>query len=325
MADMTVAVSEAAFRKSFDVMIKNVRWEAQDSTDFGPFTAGYHVKGHLEGGSIDLSADNTISVREVDIRWDMLKFMLGLDIPKICVVGGCINMPWPIPDICLPKYCLFKADPDIYIEPDLAAFVAQEVSFTAGLDIRYYDASLPPPPWWSPCALLSDLLENADVIEPLPDHNQWHIHVRPGPVDIDLFDFADVVGNLIENALTSAITALIPGGWVRDLLMAIIGGVADLIRWVLDIPDDIEEWLSDLFNISFGLLDQLVQMVLQFFGACVPIYRIDDPFEVLPKKTTTALRLDQAPVTLAPVAVPVRNLSATVSDVEMIVQADIGA
>ncbi len=325
MADMTLAISEATFQKSFDTMIKNIRWEAQDSTDWGAFSAGYHVKGHLQGGSIDLRADNTLRVDEVDIRWDMLEFTLGLDIPKICVGGGCIDLPWPLPDLCLPEFCLFKADPDVSITVDLSPFVAQEVSFEGGIATRYYDASQPPPAGFDPCALLRDVLVNNSIIDPFPANNQWHVYIIPGTVDIDLFDFADIVGDLIENALTAAVTALIPGGWVRDLLLAIIGSVADLIRWVLDIPDEIDEWLSDLFNVSFGLLDLLVQVVLTFFGVCVPVYRIDDPFPVMDAKTTTALRLDQAPVTLVPVALPVRNLNVAITDLELVLQADIGA
>jgi hypothetical protein len=273
---------------------------------------------------VDLRADNTVQVKELDIRWDKLQFMLGLDIPEICVGGGCLDLPWPLPDICLPKVCIFSGDPDISISPDLAAFVAQEVSFTGSILTRYFDASLPAPVI-DPCGFVRDLLSDADIIEPYPDHNQWHLHLDPESVDIDLFDFADVVGNLIENALVAAVTALIPGGWVRDLILAIIGGVADLIRAILDIPDDLEEWLSDLFNISFGILDMLVQLVGEVFGACVPLFRVDDPFEILPKKTTTDLFLNNTSVELVPVTVPVRNLSVLVNDVEMVVSADIGA
>ena len=325
MAHLTVAASESAFKRSVEVLRDSIVWEKQDSADFGPFTAGYHVKGHLEGGDVDLRADNTIEIKELDVRWDKLEFSLGLDIPEICVGGGCINLPWPLPDICLPRICVFSADPDVAIAVDLAPFVAQEVSFTGSLDIRYYDASLPPPPGFDPCALLRDALINADVIPPLPDHNQWHLFIDPQTVDIDLFDFADIVGDLIEDALVAAVTAIIPGGWVRDLIIAIIGGIADLIRFLLDIPDEIDEWLSDLFNVSFGLFDFLVQIVLDFFGNCVPIYRIDDPFELLPAQVTNDVFLSGASVTLVPVTLPIRNLSATVNDVEMVVVADVGA
>jgi hypothetical protein len=324
VAHLTVAASERAFKTMFDLLVASIGWEKSDSASFGPFTAGYHIKGHLEGGSVDLRADNTIQVKELDIKWDILEVSLGLNIPEICVGGGCINMPWPIPDICLPQVCVFDDNPDVEISVDLAQFVAQEVSFTGSLVARYYDASLPPP-LIDPCDMLRDVLSNAGLIEPLPSHNQWHLFIDPETVDIDLFDFPDIVGDLIENALTNAIVAIIPGGWVRDLILAIIGGVADLIRFILDIPDEIDEWLSDLFNVSFGLFDFLVTLVLDIFGHCVPIHRIDDPFTILEEEVSTSVRLDGAPVTLVPVRVPIRNLSVLVNDVEMIVQADAGA
>lgn len=324
MAHLTVAASERAFKAMFDLLVGSIGWETSDSASFGRFTAGYHIKGHLEGGSVDLRAGNTVQVKELDIKWDILEVSLGLNIPEICVGGGCVNMPWPIPDICLPQVCVFDDNPDVEISLDLAPFVAQEVSFTGSLVARYYDASLPPS-LIDPCDMLRDVLSNAGVIEPLPSHNQWHLFLDPETVDIDLFDFPDIVGDLIENALTNAIAAIIPGGWVRDLILEIIGGLADLIRDILDIPDEIDEWLSDLFNVSFGLFDFLVTLVLEIFGHCVPIHRIDDPFTILEEEVSTSVRLDGAPVTLVPVRVPILNLSVLVNDVEMIVQADAGA
>jgi hypothetical protein len=305
MAHFTLAVSERTFRRSFDLLKRNLTFAQADQVSFGIFVAGYDVQAHLEGGTIDLRNDNTISVREVDIRWDRLRFILSINIPEICVGGGCINMPWPIPDICLPRVCVFSGNPDVSLSPDLAAFVAQEVSFTGNVVARYFDTSIPLP---SPdlCAPIR--------IEPLPDHNQWHIHIDPETIDVDLFDFPDIVGNLIEDALSDAIRAIIPGGFVRDIILAIIGGIADFIRFLLDIPDEIEEWLSDLFNVSFGLLDFIGTLVLDFFSSCNPIYAIDDPYKLLPAEGG-----------LIPVRIPLRNLSVRVNDVEMVAEVDIGA
>jgi len=325
MAHLTVAVSEAALRTSVDLLVGAAKWEKQGFKDMGAFSAGYHVKGHLEGGEVDLRADNTIEVKELDVKWDKLEVTLGLDIPEICVGGGCINLPWPLPDICLPRICVFSADPDISIAPDFAAFVAQEISFIGRIEARYFDASATPPPGFDPCGFLHDVLSGSGVLPALPTNNQWQLFIDPESVDIDLFDFADIVGDLIEDALTAAVTAIIPGGWVRDLIIAIIGGIADLIRFILDIPDEIDEWLSDLFNVSFGLLDFLVQIVLELFGNCVPIYQIDDPFEVVPAKVSNDVLLSGAPVQLVPVTVPIRELSVNVDDVELVVRADIGA
>jgi hypothetical protein len=312
MPHATVAVSESTFQRTINLITGNFTFEAADSTSFGAFTAGYDVKAHLEGGTVDLRSDNTIEIRELDLKWDRLEFSLGLDIPEICVGGGCINMPWPIPDLCLPEVCIFSGDPDVSIAPDFAAFVAQEVSIIGSMDVRYWNPAAPPPTI-DVCGTLRDILSDLDILKPFPNRTQWHIFLNPQTIDVDLFDFPDIVGDLIEDALTDAIEALIPGGWVRDLLLAIIGGIADLIRFILDIPDEIDEWLSDLFNVSFGLLDFIGTLFLDLLGNCLPIYKIDDPFEVLPAKDG-----------LVPVLIPIRNLSAMVNDVEMVVSADVG-
>jgi hypothetical protein len=168
------------------------------------------------------------------------------------------------------------------------------------------------------------VLIGEDVIEPLPDHNQWHLFLDPQFIDLDLFDFPDIVGDLIEDALTAAIETIIPGGWVRDVILAIVGGIADLIRFILDIPDEIDEWLSDLFNVSFGLFDFLTSLVLDFFGNCVPLFRIDDPFEIMPAQVNQNVLLSGAVVTLAPVKIPIQDLSVRVNNDEMIVESELG-
>lgn len=304
MAHLTVAVSERAFKESFKALVRNFSFAAADSANFGPFTAGYDVKAHLEGGSIDLRSDGSLKVSELDVRWDRFILSLGLDIGTVCVGGGCIDLPWPLPDLCLPRFCIFEDSPDVSIAPDLASFIAQEISFEGSLAVQYFDASapLPSPDLCSPIR-----------INPLPTSNQWQIFILPGPIDLDLFDFPDIVGNLIEDALTAAITALIPGGPVRDLILVAIGGIADLIRSVLDIPDDIEEWLSDLFNISFGLVDILGQIVGLFLGACNPVYQVPDPYEILPAEGG-----------LVPVSIPIANLSVAITADEVVAQATVG-
>ena len=305
MPNLTVAASEGTFRTAFNLLRDNFVFQEADSTSFGAFRAGYDVRAHLEGGSVDLRGDNTVRIDELDLKWDKLEFSLGVDIPEICVGGGCINLPWPLPDLCLPRFCVFDNDPDVSVAIDLASFVAQEISLVGSVVPRFFDASAPLP---SPdlCALLR--------IEPLPTSDRWHIHIDPQQIDLDLFDFPDIIGDLFEDLLTAAISAIIPGGWVRDLLLAIIGGIADLIRWILDIPDEIDEWLSDLFNVSFGLGDLILTLIADFLAACNPVFGFDQPFEVLP-----------AAGGLIPVAVPIQNLNVRVDDDEMVVQADIGA
>jgi hypothetical protein len=91
--------------------------------------------------------------------------------------------------------------------------------------------------------------------------------------------------------------------------------VTDVIRAVLDFGDDLDEWLSDLFNVSFGLGDFIITAIADFLGHCIPIFRLDDPFEIMPATAEG----------LVPVALPIRNVVARVDATELVVQADIGA
>jgi hypothetical protein len=84
------ALALALAERLFDGIRDGAKLDEADSVDFGPFTAGYDVKAHLEGGTIDLRSDGTIALNELDIEWDVLHFFAGIDIPEICVGGFCI-------------------------------------------------------------------------------------------------------------------------------------------------------------------------------------------------------------------------------------------
>src|SRR5262249_4248594 len=129
-----------------------------------------------------------------------------------------------------------------------------------------------------------------------------------------LFDFADTVGDLFEEAFADAIDKLLPHGPLHDIIVAAIGSVADLLRTLLDIPDDISEWLSALFNVSVWRCNLILHVVAAFIGTCISFFQLDDPFPMFPKTSE-----------LPEVLVPIKNLTATVSDVELVVTADIGA
>lgn len=316
MAHMIVAASEEGMQKLVEVIVQSVAFEAADSTDFGAFTAGYDIQAHLEGGRVELRNDGTISIKELDIRWDRLIFSLEFDIPEICVGGGCINLGI-FGNLCLPQICAFSADPDIRIAPNLAAFVAQEVSVTGSMVARYYDHTASAPRF-DPCGELRELLDKLDILQDFPDdRNQWHIHIDPGTVDaidIDLIDFADIVGDIIEDAIDDAIVDLIPSGWLGDIVVDILAGIDDVVRAILDVGDDFKEWVGDLFNVTWDRSHFIAALLLDFLGHCVPILRFDDPIEMLPEE-------EDAPA----VNIPIRNLTIEVNTDELVVQANIGA
>ena len=314
MAHMTIAASEQTFQALFAALRDNFKLSLADSADFGPFSASYAVKAHLEGGSVDLRADNTVQIKELDIKWDQLDLSLGIDIPEICVGGFCI-IPNPFGGCLLraPRLCAFSADPDISLTLPLGGLITSEISVTGSLLTRY--ATNPARP-----AGMNDW-DAQDATPSLASH--WQLFVDPQFVDVDIFDIADIVGDLLENAINAAIDNLLGflPGWARSLIKALLGPVIDLIRAILDIADDIQEWISDLLNVSFGLLDLVLQFVADYFAAKTPLHEIEDPFPIL---EAAANPNPGAPSQLIPVKIPIRDLRVFNDDVEMVLEANVG-
>jgi hypothetical protein len=302
VSEITVAASERAVKELFGVVRDNFSWSAAESVGFGPFSAWYDVAFHLKNGNVDLRSDDTIAIEELDIKWDHLGVGIGIDIPEICFGGWCIL---PTPFGCalrMPRICVFDSDPDIEIGLDLGGIVTSEVSIAARPETRYLvDPNRPP-------GMTPIQAENAGVA------NKWKVFLHPTTVDVDPLDIADTIGDLLENAVNAAIDAILPGpSWLRDAIHAILGPVIDLIRTLLDIPDDIGEWFAHLLNTSFGLLDQITTAVLDYFAAQNAIFEFEDPYPILP-----------AAGGLIPVKIPVTDVDVRVTDLEMVVEADVG-
>lgn len=306
MSHLTVAVSEGGFKELFAGIVQEFTFADANSGSFGPFTAGYDVALHLEGGSVDLRADNSIHIEELDIKWDKLEFFVGIDIPEICVGGWCI-VPNPFGGclVRLPKICVFSADPDIMIPLDLDSLITSEVTLSATPAVHYFiDPGRTP-------AMNDWDAQDADV------PNMWQVRILPFAVDVDIVDVADTIGDLLDDAIEAAVDALLGPlpGWAKDLIKAILGSVVDLVRVLLDIGDDIGEWLTDLLGVSLGLFNTIANVIGLWLAANNPI-EFEDPLQVL----------EADPIkNLVAVKVPVRNLSAVVNDVEMVLTADVGA
>jgi hypothetical protein len=179
--------------------------------------------------------------------------------------------------------------------------VSMEISATASLATKY-EVNHPPAQNYLDA-------EDADLA------NQWQVFIDPQTIDLDLFDIADIVGDLLEDAVDAVIDGLLGWlpGWARDIVKGILGPIIDLIRAILDIPDDIGEWIADLLNVSFGLGNLILTFIADYFANKTPIVELEDPYPVLPYSGT-----------LIPVKLPIQDFTVMVNDVEMIIQANVG-
>lgn len=307
MSHLTVAASEATFVHIFNAVRDKFVFAKADSRNFGPFRAGYDIRLHLEGGKIDLRADNTVQIKELDIKWDRLNLSLGLDIPQICIGGFCII---PTPFGCAlraPRFCVFGGNPDINVTLPLGG-ITSELSFTGSLLFKHFTNPSRP-------AGMDDW-EAREQTPPLND--RWQLFLDPQFIDVDPIDVADTVGDLLEAAVRAAINNLLGWlpGWAKDIIWGILGPVINLIRAILDIPDDIQEWVSDLLNVSFGLLDIIGQVIADYFAARNPLFELEDPYPILPE----APNPNGGSPALVPVLLPIRKLNVFNNNDEMVLE-----
>lgn len=303
MSDVTIAASTDAFERLFTVARDNFTFSNSDSGSFGPFSASYSVALHLDKGSLQLRDDDTIEVRALDVVWDTLKLKLCFNLPGICVGGWCIIPdPWDGCLVGVPRICIGGP---ICIDPDLSGIVSEISLLRARLKATYFIDPGRDPSW-------SDLDAKFNG-----KPNKWRIFIDPVHISVDPIDIPASVANLIEDLVRDAVDNFFPSwvpDWAKDLLLAALGPVLDLIKGLLGIVDDLEDFISDLLGTNFGLLSLIETAVADYFAAKQPIYKFEDPYPILP-----------ASGGLIPVLIPIRDLESHVNSKEMIVTANVGA
>lgn len=303
MAHITMAANERAFNKLVDRARTYFHPSTSGGGSFGPFSVSYNAGVRLGSGSIDLQSDGTVRIDEMDIVYDPLNVTFGIDIPTVTIGGFCIiPKPWGGCFLRAPTVTLFGSNPDASATLNFDGLFESEISGAFKVVPKYF---------------------NNPAKGGLTDHdahdaaraNEWQFYLDPEWVDIDIVDVADTAANIIQ-AITDGIIDSLLGwapGWARAIVRAILSPVIALIRAALDVADDIDEWLSNLFGVSLGLFDFIVGAVADYFAKDFPIFRFEDPLEILPG---TGAKI--------PVLVPVKNLNVTVNDTEMAILADVG-
>jgi hypothetical protein len=315
MPHLTVAANQTAFTKLFDAIRDDFSFEKSDSASLGPLTASYHIKFHLANGSVDLRGDNTVQISELDIKWDILDLTLAFDIPEQCFGGFCL-IPIPFDGCALefPEICLFTDNPDLTVTLPLGG-ITSEVSITGSLSPKYHVNPDRP-------AGMNDW-DAQDAVPPL--YNTWQIFLVPEFVDVDPIDVADTVGDLLQAAVDTLVDDLLGDlpDIIKDIIKTALGGAIDILRLILDIPDDIQEFIENLLNVSLGLVNIIAQVIIDYLAADNPLTEIEDPYPIL-DATANPNDAPPGPASLVPVKIPIRDLTVSNNDVEMVIQANVG-
>jgi hypothetical protein len=313
MAHLTAAVNERAFNQLANKAIQAFNasnFAKSGSGTLGPFSLSYNAGVKLGSGTIDLQNDGTVRIKELDIIYNPLNVTFGIDIPTITIGGFCI-IPNPFGG-CLvraPKITLFGGSPDISVPINFNGLFQSEISGAFRVIPKFFNNPLKG-------GLTDHAAHDLTLLNPNnPLTNEWQLFLDPEWVDIDIIDVADTAGNIIQAITDGLIDTLLSWApsWARAIVKAILSPVIALIRAALDIVDDIQEFLSNLFGVSLGLFNAIAEVVLDFLGNKFPIFRFEDPHQILEGSNA-----------LIPILVPIRNVGIVVNDVEMVLTTDIG-
>jgi hypothetical protein len=316
MSDITVSISHAIINGIFTGVVDTFKFEHADphAASLGPVTLGYDVAFHFRNDTavqptLDLRDDGSIFLHNLKILWDKLELTVGIDIPTIQIGAFCLI---PIPfDGCLvpfPGITLFDANPDISFTLALDQLITSELSVDAAFGVSHISNPnrLPTDSDW-------DAHDNKRG-------NHWELSVVAPVVHVDPFHVADIVADLFKKAIQDSIDSILNGlgvpGFIRDLIDKILGGIEHLIRVVLNIGDNIVQWLENALNGPVNLLDFIATFVTDFLLRN-PIPIVEDPLPILEDKSGK-------PNPLIPIMIPIVGLQASVTAAELVLEGSVG-
>ena len=225
---------------------------------------------------------------DVVVAWDNLDFTVTVHIPKIGWDFFCL--------ISLPVVgCVVEIPGASFFDTDVSVTLPIDNIIRSRIDLG--------------AAPLAHHLWNSDT-------NTWQWVVVPEIVwwNILPLDIADTVGDLIDGIIKKLIDealSFLPD-WAKDVVDAIVGGIANFIRGLLSLPADLIAWLDNLLRVSLDPFDLILQILANYFKDYLRLYAIDDPMEVLSKQTTPAM--------LPAVMLPIAALNTTVAASELVVE-----
>ncbi len=279
MSDIQIKVKEHLLEKIFEAQKKLFSIDKPFPWTSGRFKVRGSVKAHLQDGDINLVRAGVLSpreaqieIKELDVVWEDVRFQFGLDIPTVTIGGGCIIRAFGKCRIRLPRKSFFKSDIDLITPEFRLPKFRSEISMSA-----------------------------IPIVKIQTD--KYEVKLRAFRPDIDFIDIADTIGDAIDSFVEKVVDKLLGflPRWARSLVIRILGNLSKLIRKLLDLTDDIEEWLSKILGMSFGLFDFIADIALKIFGSDFKIFEVDNPYQLIGTQNE-----------LKPIMVPINDLNVNV-------------
>jgi hypothetical protein len=320
MADVTVAISRKATTRVLHGLTNRAA-AAGTTTSSTPINdsvtvdivAAWRVP---EDYTVTFDDDpDAIRINELDIVIDRLDLTFRVNLPTITVGGNCLARH-PVSGACLaqlPVFPLFQAATDFTIPVSLTGFRA-EVSGELDLNLVHFSAADADALSVAARAFRENLVSNLaqqlapDTPPEILDFfrmalvDGWELRAEPHWIDVDPFDVPDAAAASFNAQLTNAINgfgASLPAT-TRAALAAVVGNIGDFIRAVLDLPDDLQEFLLNLIT-SIGLVDQILELLSNQFGFLYILKVPDEPeFDISPDIPPVAVRVTNAALNIEP-------------------------
>ncbi|WP_153800501.1 hypothetical protein [Foetidibacter luteolus] len=285
MSDVTFSVNESTFKAVFNKAYPGKKLNFNESGSKVLVWLGVEGEIHIEGaGGIEFEDGNTFLLKELEIGWDKLILRLGLDVPNVEIGKFCLlRMPRSIPfwgdapflgDECLvefPGVTLFTGKPDIGpFKLNLNAIIPYIVTEIGG---RYF-------------IYINKEKDSSGKFYQM-------VHAKPTAVDVDPISISDTMGKLpaiIQGGIYYAASQMIkyiPQTWMVDVVLSFLGfpTLTAFLLDLLDIHDDVEDWLMDVLNVSIGIDNVLYQLIFQEMLESKELFKIEDPYPFIDAKT----------------------------------------
>jgi hypothetical protein len=302
--DIILALSKPALRRIFDAFRDSFTWgSTSGQVNFGPFILGYTFTAvTLSDGNVDLNNNNTVSISGLDVNVGTFTVCIGFDLGQICTPPICI-VPNPL-DGCIvqvPGICVNLGT--IQACFDLGPLFTAAVSATLTPITKYAT---------NPARAGMDNWK-ADTNN---DQNQWQLYAELLTIAFDYFDIADGALQLLVDAVTAAIDAILAPfpSWVQDFVNMILGPIEDLVVTILDLPADFGQWLFERLS-DLRLPKLLLNAITEFLAPTISLAQVTDPIKIASGSTN--------PPDLLQILIPLEFVGVSVTADELIVQVDI--
>ena len=337
MSTVTIAASSRAFNTVLEGLAAKINAlpPISKTGSIGPFSASFQLGFDVSSlsNTITLTPNNSITINNLVITYDPLVLTLTVTVGPVNFGGEKIG-PWTLPSIQVIPAITFNVPVDL--SGIFAASFSGEFSLTPTKQVLQAKGSLTTHQAHLTQDTSNEILDDfeqsihsqipflpsgavtsiANVFVPSVKGNladKWLFHLKVVWSNLNLIDVGDTTINILDKITSWILSQLHVPSWLQGYLEAALQPVFDLIGKALDIGNDITNWLSNLFQTSFGLMNALETFIANIIFGMWPVFKFEDPYPMLEDNSG-----------LIALLVPVENVAVAVNaPQEVVISADI--